>query len=65
MDLQTPKSWDAWDSAGTLYPQFHTCGFNQLQFVVLNVFIGKRNLYISGPRQFKPMLFKGQLQSIY
>ena len=29
--------------------------------IVLCVFIGKKNLCVSGPAQFKPVLFKGQV----
>lgn len=65
---QTPKSKDTqlpyvkWHSSmhtiGPLHPQTPNCGWKTAQ-----VFIEK-NLHISRPAEFKPMLFKGHCKSI-
>ena len=43
------------------HPWFHICRFNQLQWCSIVVFTIEKNPHISGPMQFKSMLFKGQL----
>ena len=56
--MENPRISYGWP----LHPQFHICGFNPPQTrVVLQYLLLKKNPHISGPAQFKPMLFKGQL----
>lgn len=46
-------------TAGALYPQFHTCAFNQLQFVVLCVFTGKKKSVYKWTQAFQTHAVQG------
>ena len=61
--VENPHRIYSWSfvSVGPLYPRLLICGFNCQWSCSIVFTTEKKNLHVSGPVQFKLMLFKGQL----